>query len=104
LLDECEHLFVITKTMPRLRLESKEERMRARTPGVRTSPYSELAPMSLSVKSRPELEFWANSSSPLKWTEIPSQSYARRLSLWACGLNPRRVIATGARSQQLFLD
>lgn len=33
---------------------------------------SDLAPMSVSVKSRPELKFWANSSSPLKWTEIPS--------------------------------
>jgi hypothetical protein len=30
--------------------------------------------MSVSLKSRPELKFWANSSSPLKWTELPSQS------------------------------
>jgi len=42
---------------------------------------SDLASMSVSLHTRPELKFWANSSSLLKWTEIPSPSSAQNPSV-----------------------
>lgn len=41
---------------------------------VNESDISALAPTSVSLHTHPELKFWTNSSSPFKWTEIPSQS------------------------------
>ncbi len=47
---------------------------------------------SLSFKARPEINFRANSESPLKWTEIMMYSvHLSGLQLLARGLNPWRV-------------
>ncbi|PLZ25440.1 hypothetical protein [Fischerella thermalis] len=42
------------------------------------------------VLFRPELKFWANSLSPLKWTEIFVESTERRLWLLAREFIPRQ--------------
>lgn len=48
---------------------------------------------------RLELKFKAHSLSPLKWTEFLTQSSLDDFRYEVRGLNPRRVIATGARCE-----